>query len=292
MSVIFDKWDSSKTTAPYFARSPHFWSSALKKRILKLHVLLVLVHAIPKCEYFYVFNESIKGNANTNIEGLRKSLLKHTEMEDGTQRRLPSTLYAQFDSACKSACLHPKPVAHISTTALSAPEAHCSHLPECVDGSLVPSAAADNKNRWMLGFLGLLVKQAKFADVYASMLIVGHTHEDIDAEFSIGSRYIYKDTGIIRTPFHFWETLREAYRHRVATFEPLVTVLDWIHWFGTNTVSSISGIGTERTSGFKRSPHAFWIHVNTHTSFSLIPTYDSELVHRFSIICPILNPDA
>ena len=39
-------------------------------RILKLHVLLVLVHAMPKHEYFFVFNETIKGDANVNIEGV------------------------------------------------------------------------------------------------------------------------------------------------------------------------------------------------------------------------------
>ena len=105
---------------PYFARSPHFWGSALKRRILKMHVLLVLVHGVPKTEYFYVFNESIKGDANINVEGLRRSLLKHVEPdEDGEARRLPSTLYAQIDSA------------------------------------------GDNKNQWMLDFLGMLVLKKK-----------------------------------------------------------------------------------------------------------------------------------
>ena len=234
ISVIFDKWDSSKTMAPYFARAPHFWTSVIKKRILRLHVLLVLIHGIPKREYFYVFNDSIKGGANVNIEGFRRSLIKHVQSGngDGEEMRLPSTCYAQFDSA------------------------------------------GDNKNQWMLAFFGYLVKEGKFREVFANMLIVGHTHEDVDAEFSIGSRYIYKETVNIKTPQHFWQTLKEAYANRSAVFEMLEAVLDWSWWFGDKSakvgseanaracISSIKGIGTERKSGMKRSPHSFWIHMH------------------------------
>ena len=109
-----------------------------------------------------------------NIEGLRRSLIKHTNAGDGEERRLPSNLYAQFDSA------------------------------------------GDNKNQWMIAFLGCLVLKKSFRDVFANMLIVGHTHEDVDAEFSIGSRYIYKETVNIKTPQHFWQTLKEAYANRWA----------------------------------------------------------------------------
>ena len=106
------------------------------------------------------------------------------------------------------------------------------------------------------------------------MLIVGHTHEDVDAEFAIGSRYIYKETGTIKTPQGFWAALRRAYRRRVAVFEEVLSVLDWIWWFGDPTAARdseayqracarpLAGLGTERSSGFKRSPHSFWIHVS------------------------------
>ena len=39
LSLILDKWDSAKTTVPYFARSPGHWWSALKHNVLEQSVL-------------------------------------------------------------------------------------------------------------------------------------------------------------------------------------------------------------------------------------------------------------
>ena len=98
VSIILDKWDSAKCTCPYFARStsdlalhhlnqsehlcisvhrlpgPSWWAS-VKHDILQQHVLGVLVHGRPRHRAFlYTFNDSIKGDANCNIEGIRQTL--------------------------------------------------------------------------------------------------------------------------------------------------------------------------------------------------------------------------
>ena len=45
------------------------------------------------------------------------------------------------------------------------------------------NASGDNKNRWVFAFCSLLVYRAIFREIYINFLIVGHTHEDIDALF-------------------------------------------------------------------------------------------------------------
>jgi hypothetical protein len=41
----------------------------------------------------------------------------------------------------------------------------------------------DNKNRCILCFFSLLVANDVFREVYMNFMLVGHTHEDIDALF-------------------------------------------------------------------------------------------------------------
>ena len=43
--------------------------------------------------------------------------------------------------------------------------------------------AADNKNRWMVGFFAWMIELGWVEEVTVSMMEVGHTHEDIDSVF-------------------------------------------------------------------------------------------------------------
>ena len=56
LSLILDKWDSAKTTCPFFARDPGGWWKSMKHDILEQHVLGVLVHGKPNKHYFYTVN--------------------------------------------------------------------------------------------------------------------------------------------------------------------------------------------------------------------------------------------
>jgi hypothetical protein len=94
LSIIFDKWNSQTTTVPYFMRAPVDVWKKLKKMVLGMHVLLVMVHGRPNSNYFYYMNGAIRGDANFNIEGIRRSMLAHA---DGGA--LPETLYGQMDRA-------------------------------------------------------------------------------------------------------------------------------------------------------------------------------------------------
>jgi hypothetical protein len=45
------------------------------------------------------------------------------------------------------------------------------------------NACSDNKNRYTFCFFLLLVAKGVFREVYVNFMLVGHTHEDIDALF-------------------------------------------------------------------------------------------------------------
>ena len=95
-----DKWDSNKTTCPYFARSPGHWWSSLKHNVLEQHVLGILVHREPNRHYFFIGNGNISGGANLNIEGLRRVLV---DLCSGGAH-LPRTLCVQGDNASDNKC--------------------------------------------------------------------------------------------------------------------------------------------------------------------------------------------
>ena len=54
------------------------------------------------------------------------------------------------------------------------------------------NATGDNKNRFVFAFCSLLTYHGVFQEVYINFLIVGHTHDDIDALFG---RWSYKLKG-------------------------------------------------------------------------------------------------
>ena len=52
------------------------------------------------------------------------------------------------------------------------------------------NSAKDNKNRYVMAFCLLLTAQRIFKEVTVGFLVVGHTHEDIDAHFSYLSKLL------------------------------------------------------------------------------------------------------
>jgi hypothetical protein len=52
------------------------------------------------------------------------------------------------------------------------------------------NSAKDNKNRFVMAFYSLLTARGIFKEVTVGFLIVGHTHEDIDAYFSYLSKLL------------------------------------------------------------------------------------------------------
>ena len=56
------------------------------------------------------------------------------------------------------------------------------------------NATGDNKNRYVFGFWSLLVAKKIFREVYVNFMIMGHTHDDIDALFGRWSMVLKKES--------------------------------------------------------------------------------------------------
>jgi hypothetical protein len=52
----------------------------------------------------------------------------------------------------------------------------------------------DNKNRYLLAFLSLLIARDVYEEVWLGFLVVGHTHEDIDGCFGYLSKKLRKQS--------------------------------------------------------------------------------------------------
>jgi len=82
----------------------------------------------------------------------------------------------------------------------------------------------ENKNTYMFGLAALLVHHRIYETVTLSMLIPGHTHEDIDQMFSVLSKYYWS---------HSLETLEDIEQYIAAAYKnpstrPDVIQLSWI----------------------------------------------------------------
>ena len=76
--------------------------------------------------------------------------------------------------------------------------------------------AGDNKSKHMFAFLMLLVKEGVASEVQLSMLIVGHTHIDIDQVFSIPSIHMRKMSRVkplLQTPARMLDEWRDSFRN-------------------------------------------------------------------------------
>ena len=67
----------------------------------------------------------------------------------------------------------------------------------------------ENKNRFFLGYLEMLVARGVFIEVHFSSLEVGHTHTDVDQSFSCVHRRLDNHTAISLSEFH--DQIRKCY---------------------------------------------------------------------------------
>ena len=123
----------------------------------------------------------------------------------------------------------------------------CKH----VDSLLFPRTshtqvdnASDNKNRWVLGFFAWVIKQGWVTEVRVSMMMVGHTHEDIDALFKLIVE-LWRRLRRVLSPSDFHQMLQEAIPSAVV-HQFLEYVHDWADFFSECIYDSVHGLNTAR----------------------------------------------
>ena len=140
-----------------------------------------------------------------------------------------------------------------------------SHIPRTI--YVQADNASDNKCWTVLLFFGMLVHHGYTAEVYFSFLLVGHTHEDIDALFSVISRFFRQIPNHAiegKTPQSFQAEMAAALAERfVAKCDTMESVLNWDDYLQPHKHPGTSGIqhvdiDAEPEAG-AQAPHRFWI---------------------------------
>ena len=183
LTLIVDKMDSAKNHIPWFSngRKPKD-VDALLSDVLKLHITGVIIHGRPDARYIFYSYPHLPGNANLNIECVRRALLHYLR-----DKPFRPKLYFQFDNA------------------------------------------SDNINYAILCLLGELVRDGYIAQAELCMMLVGHTHEDIDAMFRFIADALRKQ-GLVRTIDEFVAATKNTFRDQSIHVEHVAAVHDVTAW--------------------------------------------------------------
>jgi hypothetical protein len=104
------------------------------------------------------------------------------------------------------------------------------------------NSAKDNKNRFVMAFYLLLTARGIFKEVIVGFLVVGHTHEDIDAYFSYLSKLLKQNTYVL---VDFMKAFMDSQKSAVFIPELVQEVADFksyvrdFHHDGTNKLSGL-----------------------------------------------------
>ena len=177
LTIIHDKMDHSKTASPHFSHKTKATDSFMK---MPVAVTGMIAHGHGDIRYTHYGLDTFPTDSNHTIGSIAK-LLRDLEQEPKnpsrilfSQQETQSTLMAALlngSEFCLDSLLPPPQepiVAH--------------SLPPILTLQL-DNASDDSNNRWVFAFCSLLVYKGIFRKVYINFLIVGHTHEDIDALF-------------------------------------------------------------------------------------------------------------
>ena len=176
LTIIHDKMDHSKTAFPHFSHKSKSTDSFMK---LPVAVTSMIAHGHGDIRYAHYGLDIFPTDSNHTIGSIAKSLRDLENPPTNSSRQLfsggrglvLSEAILEGSEMCLDSLLpHPqepvtaKPLPPILTLQLD-------------------NASRDNKNRWVFAFCSLLIYKGIFREIYINFLIVGHTHEDIDALF-------------------------------------------------------------------------------------------------------------
>jgi hypothetical protein len=177
LTIIHDKMDHSKTASPHYSHKNKGTDSFMK---MPVAVTGMIAHGHGDVRYAHYGLDIFPTDSNHTVGSIAK-LLRDLESEPkASSRKL----------LVKDDLIH-----RLSKAILEGSEVCVDSLPprpqgiielQCLPPTLtlqLDNASGDNKNRWVFAFCSLLVYRAVFREIYINFLIVGHTHEDIDALF-------------------------------------------------------------------------------------------------------------
>ena len=176
LTIMHDKMDHTKTASPVFSHK-----SKQLDGLTKLPVLVtgMIAHGHGDVRYAHYGLDIFLHDSNYTVGSIARLLRdverppKYSSRELFTDAGLAPIFRAvlQGSDICTSS-LRVAPEVPIPATP----------LPPVLNMQM-DNATGDNKNRYVFAFWSLLVAKHIFREVYVSFMLVGHTHDDIDALF-------------------------------------------------------------------------------------------------------------
>ena len=185
VTIIHDKMDHSKTSFPHFSHKCKHMDSFMK---LPISVTGMIAHGHRDIRYAHYGLDIFPTDSNHTVGSIAK-LLRDLELPP---KYSSWELFSRSGSApLFTALLAGAEMCTSSLPPQDAEEVPAKPLPPVLNLQL-DNATRDNKNRFVFVFCSLLTYHGVFQEVYINFLIVGHTHDDIDALFG---RWSYKLRG-------------------------------------------------------------------------------------------------
>nr|PNR31019.1 hypothetical protein PHYPA_027335 [Physcomitrium patens] len=186
VTIMHDKMDHAKTASPVFSHKNKELDALVK---LRVSVTGMIAHGHGDVRYAHYGLDIFPHDSNYTIGSMTKLLRDLEEPPKSSSRELflGSGSTALFRSILKGAeicktSLDPQPERLVGATP----------LPPILNVQM-DNATGENKNRYVFAFWSLLVVKRIFREVYVNFMIVGHTHDDIDALFGRWSMLLKKE---------------------------------------------------------------------------------------------------
>lgn len=186
LTIMHDKMDHSKTASPALSHKVKHLDGLTK---LPVAVTGMLAHGHVDQRYAHYGLDLYPHDANYTVGSFAKLLRDLEAPPKSTSRELfvRCNSHPLYEAILQGAgiCLDPLgPAPDIPVPA--------KPLPPILNVQM-DNAVGDNKNRYVFCFWSLLVAKRIFREVYVNFMLVGHTHDDIDALFGRWSMTLRKE---------------------------------------------------------------------------------------------------
>ena len=190
LCIIHDKIDHTKSAIPQMQQST---KAICGLRQIPISVIGMLMHGHGDGAYAHYSTAFWPGDSNFTISSICRVLraLERPPVKDLKELFIAPPQNSFFEALLhgKSKCSASIPPSSTNMVPLPIPDRPAVLLPKKLFLQL-DNSAKDNKNRYVMAFYPLLTAKRLFKEVTVGFLIVGHTHEDIDAHFSYLSKLL------------------------------------------------------------------------------------------------------
>ena len=190
LCIIHDKIDHTKTAIPRMQRNTKATAGLGQ---IPISLTGMLTHGHGDGAYAHYATAFWPGDSNFTISSICRVLraLERPPVRESKVLFPTPPLNSFFEALMhgKSRCTSSIPNCDRDPTPPALPGRPAVPLPRKLFLQL-DNSAKDNKNRFVMAFCSLLTARRIFKEVTVGFLVVGHTHEDIDAHFSYLSKLL------------------------------------------------------------------------------------------------------